>query len=123
MEQEYKEINLENLANGAAEELFQRELKEVVKNITDPNTDPKEVRKIVLTIAIQPDEKREMAAMNIKCSAKLAGIKPAGTIMYIAKQGDLAKAFQHNFKQTSFLDKDDNVVDFKQEAGNDKGSN
>jgi len=36
---DYSEINLTNVSDGAALQYFDREMKTVMKNILDPNTD------------------------------------------------------------------------------------
>ena len=46
-----EKLTLSNLGNGAAVELFGIELRRVLKDVMDPNTDPKAVREITLKTA------------------------------------------------------------------------
>lgn len=68
----YRAITLGNLANGGAEEVFQRELKKVLDNIADVNADWKVPRQITLSVKFIPNEKREGAAMVVQSATKLA---------------------------------------------------
>ena len=53
-DEDFRKVSLTNLGNGAAVELFDHELQKVLANIDDPNTDPKEKRKII-ALSSQPD--------------------------------------------------------------------
>ena len=44
-----EKINLSNLGNGAAKELFERELDRVLKDILDPNTEATAQREIYVS--------------------------------------------------------------------------
>ena len=79
------EPTLGTLAGGAAEELFDAALRAVLDNISDVNTDPKAARKIVIEIAFLPDEERRMGVAAIKCSTKLAGMRPVTAGVYFGR--------------------------------------
>ena len=49
-------LNLAEMANGAFMEQFNIELKKVLANIADPNTDPKKARKITLVVSKEKGE-------------------------------------------------------------------
>ncbi|OUA60387.1 replication terminator protein [Bacillus thuringiensis] len=61
-------IDLNSFADGALFERVNIELKKVLENIADPNTDPKKVRKINITIAVAGDQQRDV--LNCKVQAK-----------------------------------------------------
>lgn len=65
-------INFATLAGGAVEEKLQYALAEVAANIADPNTDPKKVRKITMTMTIKPNEQRTIADVAIDVKTTLA---------------------------------------------------
>jgi hypothetical protein len=65
-------INFATLAGGAVEEKLQYALSEVAANIADPNTDPKKVRKITMTMTIKPNEQRTIADVAIDVKTTLA---------------------------------------------------
>lgn len=66
-------LNLNNLGNGAAAELFEKELDRVLKDILDPNTEATAQREISLKVAFKPDDDRDLGATGIKVTSKLAG--------------------------------------------------
>lgn len=47
-------LNLSQLANGGIQEKINSELEKVLDNIMDPNTSPKEKRKLVITLTFPP---------------------------------------------------------------------
>lgn len=78
-------LNLLNLGDGAIPELFETELKKVLKNISNPNADTKMVRKIVIEVAIKPDEKKDLGLIGVKVSSKLAGPKIFTTKVFFGR--------------------------------------
>jgi hypothetical protein len=72
-----KTITLSSFADGAAEELFQDALRQVLRNVEDPNTDHKTRRAIGLTFVFSCDEERRVDQIETKVSTKLAGRSPS----------------------------------------------
>lgn len=87
-------VTLGNLANGAAEELFQAALSEALANIKDPNTDWNSRREIHLAIRIQSlDETRRSCKISVGCNTKLAGIRAVPSQIVIgSRDGHLIAA-------------------------------
>lgn len=52
-------------------------------NIINPNTDPKKVRKVTLTLSFKPDEERELAAVDFSVVPTLAPRKSIGSFIMI----------------------------------------
>ena len=81
-------MKLSDVGGGALSERFELSLQEVMKNIRDPNTDPKKARKIVIEVTITPNEQRSAATMKYGVRSSLA---PARTfesgIMFGVKDG------------------------------------
>lgn len=75
--------DLRNLGEGVAGELWSAALREVLGNIDDPNTDWKQKRTITLTFAFVADETRRATDVEVRCSTKLAGVRPKGTRLFI----------------------------------------
>jgi len=76
-----------SLANGAAEQLFDRELKKVVENINDHNTDPTAKRKILLEVTLSADKTRTMVNYSVGCKSKLAPHEKLEGVGYVG-EGD-----------------------------------
>ncbi len=107
-------ITLATIGRGAAEELFQQHVQDVLKNVTDVNTNAEAERVITLRFRFKPDLKRQMGAVKIESSAKLAGRLPAGTVVYMGadRSGKLV-AQESDPRQGNLFDKKDagpNVV-------------
>lgn len=98
----YSEIELTNINNGAAVDLFAAEMKKVVDNIMDYNTKPDAVREITLKIKIKPNSEREAAVTTISATSKLANIMQHESMMFIANQGGKTGCFVSNSKQIGF---------------------
>lgn len=104
-------VTLSTLGHGAAVELVQAELDKVLRNITDPNTDARAKRKIVLEITLTPSDKRERAEVDVKVTSKLAGVKPASTTVYFGRQEGVLVAVESDPRQNGLFDqKRGNVV-------------
>lgn len=101
-------VTLDNIGNGAAKELFQRALDEVLANIADPNTEAEKKREIKLSVAILPvesrDGAREHGAFEIRVETKLVGPKPAGGTMYFGTVRGSYVAVQQNPRQAGLFD-------------------
>lgn len=87
------EVTLETVNDGAAVELFQRELERVLENIQDPNTDPEKKRRIRLDVEFKPDESRSEGRVTVSAKSKLAPSETeARTVHFGEKDGRLAAA-------------------------------
>ena len=76
-------LSLNNLGFGAAAEMFSEALEKVLENIQDINTDYKAARKIVLEVSILPNEDRNKAQLQIKCTPKIASQKSFETDIFM----------------------------------------
>lgn len=88
-----QELSLENLCNGAASDLFNRELANVLENIKDPNTAEKVKRKITLEIELTPNDERDFASLILSCNSKLAPVKNVTAGIIIAGEGKNVAAY------------------------------
>lgn len=64
--------NLDELMGGALTRQFNAEMERVLKNVFDPNTDPKTKRKIQITITIVPNERRDVAEFKVEIKSTIA---------------------------------------------------
>lgn len=94
-------ISLANLGKGAAIELFDFELQNVLNNIVDENTKPDAVREVTLKCKIKPDSDREWGAVEITATSKLAAVNSYPTQIIIGKERGQGRATEHNPKQIS----------------------
>lgn len=103
-------VTLASIGNGAALELFDHELKNVIANIADVNTDAKAKREIHIKVIIKPDDERNIGFASLEVKSKLAGVKPVASTMYFGKKDGEFVASQHNFSQPTFFDKDKSTI-------------
>lgn len=64
-------LNISTLAGGAVIEAFDHELKKVLENMLDPNTDPEKVRKITVTVSFKPNKKRSSAVVTVQAKSNI----------------------------------------------------
>ncbi len=98
------DVSLENLGAGAVLEKFDDEMKKVIANILDPNTEADAARGLTVQVKLKPRKgEREVCSMEIIVSSKLAptkslisqlavGINQHGevaAIEYVPQQGNL----------------------------------
>lgn len=80
-------INLETFADGALAEKINMALKEVLANITDPNTNYKTKRKLIIDMTLESDEARELTEVSIVAKPKLAPSKALSAKIVIGTDG------------------------------------
>lgn len=98
---DFQKVDLTNIGNGVAVELFQHELQKVLANIDDVNAAPEDVRKIKLEFLIKPASNREMGEVKVKCTSQLAGVKPTATSIFFIKDKGKPGAFRQDLRQAN----------------------
>jgi hypothetical protein len=107
-------IDLTNFADGSVAEKFNQELQKVLENIADPNTDPKKVRKLTLTIKVAGNDKREVLDVLVEAKSALIPAKAIETklIMDYDNKGRVTGAeLKSGIKGQTFLDQEGDVAD------------
>lgn len=104
-------VTLETLGEGAAIELFNDELRKVLENILDPNTEADKAREIKLLVKIIPNDDRSITQTVIECTSKLASARGVKTILYVGRKNGDAVATEHNPKQGKLFDQPQKPAD------------
>lgn len=89
-------LNLTNLGDGAAEEMFQDELKKVVGNCLDPNTVRKAKRVITIKVTLEPNQDRNECAVAVEVVSKGASRVHAQQTVWIGnsrREGPVTHVF------------------------------
>ena len=94
-----EQVTLDNLGHGAAAELFQTELQNVIFNVMDPNTKPDAARSITLKLKVKPSKERTMCAVEISCESKLAPVMPFESTLFVGVEHGEAVASEYNPNQ------------------------
>ncbi|MBM7835926.1 replication terminator protein [Clostridium sardiniense] len=105
-------INLETFAGGALAEKVNIALKQVLENISDPNTDYGVKRKLTIDMTLVADESRDLAEVAIVAKPKLAPSKALSTKIVIGtdgKGGILASEYKKQVPGQSVMRVDENT--------------
>ena len=86
MDAKFDLVTLDNLGGGMACELFAIELRRVLEDIDDPNSDPKTKRRITREFIFEPTQDRSFANITIVAKTKLAGFQPQGVGIHIGRR-------------------------------------
>ena len=78
-------LSLSNIYQGGAIEAFDHELKAVLENIDDINTNPDAERSVTLVMKIKPDKDRDVGKVKIEVKSKLAPAQALETKLYMEK--------------------------------------
>lgn len=96
---EPSEISLTTICHGGVPEIFERELREVLENIADPNTAAEKTRTLTLKFIFKPTEDRTGAAIDFSCRAALQPVKMAKSNMYFSKHTGKLHAYSVDTRQ------------------------
>ena len=102
MEREQK-LQLSNLCQGGAEQIFQRDLAKVLENIADINTPPDGVREITLKLKFVPTIDRRSAMVTFSSATKLSGVADVMGKVYFTREGSELRAYPENPSQTALF--------------------
>lgn len=78
-------VDLNQLGNGGLQARFNREMEKVVRNLKDPNTPYKDVRKITITLTLKQDEARNAVQCTVDVQSKLAKSRSLDTSFGIGR--------------------------------------
>lgn len=81
-------LNLADLAGGAAQERFMKAWEEVQNNVLDPNTDPKKARALTIKISVKPNENRDLVDTIVDVKTTLAPAVGVGTTILLGRNAD-----------------------------------
>lgn len=100
-------INLATVADGAAVQLFERELARVLENILNPDTAPEAQRSITLKIVFLPDKNdRGQVSAVVDASSKLAPERGAAAILFVGRRNGRATAVSADPRQGALFQDD-----------------
>ena len=86
MERQIKK--LDELMDGALTERFNQAMDEVMRNVADPNTDPKAKRQIKIVIDVVPNERRDTASFKTHVESKIAPKMAISNVVFIHVNDD-----------------------------------
>jgi hypothetical protein len=99
-------VTLTSIKDGAALELFEAALEEVLSNIEDENFRAKSKRTIALKFTFDVGEDRDIGAVHIEVDTKLAGRNPASTVVHFGRRLGALIAVEYDPRQRDIFDPD-----------------
>jgi hypothetical protein len=100
-------VALSTIAHGALDELFKEELRKVLRNILDPNTEATGVREINVKLKMWPNAERRVGDVEYSVSSKVAPTKRGNTTFYFARRRGEPVAVESDPRQADLFDKPD----------------
>lgn len=97
-------LSLININQGAAVNIFERCLDQIMANIKDPNTDAEAIRTVTLKIKFKPNADRTGVDAIIVPKVDLAGIKAHKGSAFIISEGGKAMAYPKDPRQEMLFD-------------------
>lgn len=91
--EQVKQLELQKLAGGALQELFDNDLQKILENIADVNTSYKAARKLTLELIFKPtDEDREIVMVEAKTKTSTAPVNGVATKIMLDRVGNKVSA-------------------------------
>jgi hypothetical protein len=97
-------VTLTTLKDGAAVELFEAALEEVLSNIEDPNIVAKANRVINIKVTFMCGEDRDISGVAIEVDTKLAKRNAATTVVHIGRRLGALIAVEYDPRQRDIFD-------------------
>ena len=116
-------VTLTSIKDGAALELFEAALEEVLRNIEDENFTAKATRSIALKFEFAVGEDRDIGAVAIGVETKLAKRNPAVTVVHFGRRQGALIAVEYDPRQRDMFDpqRGDGVTPLTAITGGDGG--
>ncbi|EOH96356.1 hypothetical protein [Enterococcus pallens] len=108
------DLNLSTLNGGALQEKFEYEMKNVMENILDKNTDPTKKRSVTLKIDMIPDKERELMVLSCSSQSKIVPREETTTKVLFGRNDHTgyleAAELKSGAKGQMFIDPDDMTI-------------
>lgn len=108
-----KNINfkLSELSNGAVQEKIDKEMRVVLQNVLDPNTDFKKARKVIVEITLNANEARNSINTDVIVKSKLVALNSVSTTVLVDRDVNtgqiMAAELQSGIPGQTYLDTDE----------------
>lgn len=106
---EVESVTLSTICHGAVPEVFERELRQVLNNIADPNTVAEKLRTLTLKFTFKPTEDRSQTDIHFSCMAALQPVKVVKSQAFLSRHTGQLKAYAVDTRQGALFG-DENPV-------------
>ena len=105
--QEPEAISISTICHGGVPEVFERELREVLANIADPNTEAEKPRGITVKFTFKPHEDRSGAHVTFSCRSTLQPVRVAKSQVFLSRHTGQLKAYAADHRQVALFGPED----------------
>lgn len=106
-----QKISLTDIGGGAVKELVNMEVKKVIENLADINTDYKKAREIDVKFKFTTREERDFVAVSVEVKSKLQPNKTVSSQLYMGEENGEIKAVELTKGTPGQLDMDGNETE------------
>ncbi len=114
MAKQYINFDINELAEGGAREQIDREVKKIMNNIMDLNTDLGKTRSLTVKVDFKPDTNRKTINTTVSVKASLAPQIAIGTTMMVGRDSDTgmvqAAELRSSIPGQTFFDPEDSTL-------------
>lgn len=114
MAKQYISFDINQLAEGGAREQIDREVKKIMANIMDVNTDLKKKRSLTIKVDFDPDTNRKTINTSVSVKSALAPQIAIGTTMMVGRDADTGMIQAAELRSTipgqTFFDPEDSTL-------------
>lgn len=112
-------VDLNDFSEGQLAARFDYELRNILENIKDLNTDHKVKREMTIKLTFQTNEARDTAPVSVKVSSKLAPRKNVDSLLVVDRDQNgkaVGAELKSGIKGQTYFDTDDSKL--KEDTGN-----
>ena len=114
MAKQYINFDINELSEGGVREQIDREVKKIMNNIMDVNTDLSKTRSLTVKVDFKPDTNRKTINTTVSVKASLAPQIAIGTTMMVGRDSDTgmvqAAELRSSIPGQTFFDPDDSTL-------------
>lgn len=107
-------FDINQLAGGGAREQIEREVKKIMANILDMNTDDKKKQTLTVKVEFSPDENRKTINTHVSIKSTLAPQSAIGTIKLVGRDNNTgiiqAAELHSNMPGQTYFDPEDSTL-------------
>lgn len=112
--EQHIKFDINELAEGGAREQIDREIRKIMANIMDVNTDIKKKRALTIKVEFEPDANRQTVTTHISVKSSLAPQISIGTTMMVGRDSETGMVQAAELRSTipgqTFFDPQDSTL-------------
>ena len=115
-------VSLATIARGGLDELFKEELRKVLRNILDVNTEATGVREVNIKVKMRPNSERRVGDVEYSVTSKVAPVKRGSTTFYFGRRRGEPVAIENDPRQADLFEAKPDIRPVTTEDEKQKGA-